>query len=192
MENWRLCESECLNFLNLNYSKEKCKYELEGGSNSTKSDILLAQNEKPMFYIEAKMKNAQCGQFVAFPKKETRTFEYSKANAYPENIYSSLILEKMSDDFDSYKAPGTNAIEILIEKSYFYSWVYEYYKTKRVKYFIVEKEVGINKMTPNNFIIFPLDHFDKYFDITAFIAGRRVDQQIQLKKIIMKLKKLLN
>ena len=64
-------------------------------------------------YIESKMKQAQCGQFVAFPNTDSNSFDYSKANAYPENIQSEAILDKMTEDFDRYKNPGTDGTELL-------------------------------------------------------------------------------
>ncbi|MBP5706004.1 MAG: hypothetical protein J6W76_01875, partial [Spirochaetales bacterium] len=100
MENWQICEAECLDYLKQNFSDNKYNFEAKGGSDSKKSDIVLTKNGIECFYIEAKMPHAQCGQFVAFPNEATKTFEYSKSNIYIENIHSELILEKMAEDFE--------------------------------------------------------------------------------------------
>ncbi|MCR5605731.1 MAG: hypothetical protein K6F69_02800 [Treponema sp.] len=167
MKNWQKCEEECLKYLQINYSKKGYDFEAEGGSDSTKSDILLKKYGMVTFYIESKMSQAQCGQFVAFPDPKSRTFDYSRANAYPINIHSELILEKMAEDFDRYKNPGTDGIELLMDNGLFYSWIGEFYKEKNVKYFIIEKDVGNNNMSSNNFVIFPIEHFQHYFNVSA-------------------------
>ena len=77
MENWQICETECLKYLKLNFADKYYNFEAKGGSDSKKSDILLTKNGISLFYIEAKMSKAQCGQFVAFPNEGTRIFEYS-------------------------------------------------------------------------------------------------------------------
>lgn len=167
MEKWQICEAECLAYLQSKYSKDGYNFEAEGGSDSTKSDILFRKYGAVAFYIESKMSQAQCGQFVAFPNTESRTFDYSRANAYPENIHSELILEKMAEDFDRYKNPGTDGIDLLMDNSLFYSWIGEFYKEKNVKYFIIEKDVGNNNMNADNFVIFPIEHFQHYFNVSA-------------------------
>ena len=173
MENWQICEAECLQYLKKNFSDPRYDFEAEGGSDSTKSDILLTKSGIAIFYIESKMKQAQCGQFVAFPNTDTNSFEYSKGNAYSENIQTSFILDKMAEDFDKYKNPDTDGIELLMDKRYFYSWICEFYKSKGVKYFIIEKEVGSKNLSQNNFIIFPIEHFHKYFDVTALYRRKK-------------------
>lgn len=54
MENWQICEAECLQYLKKNFSDSKYKFEAEGGSDSTKSDILLTKSGIAIFYIESK------------------------------------------------------------------------------------------------------------------------------------------
>ena len=167
MENWQICEKECLEFLKKNYADEKFKFEAEGGSDSTKSDILLLKNGIAVFYIESKMKQAQCGQSVVFPNDETRTFIYSPRNKYPLNHQTQVILDKMAEDYDRYKNPTSAGIPLDMDKSYFYDWIVAFYKSKEVKYFIVEKNTGANNLSYDNFLIFPLTHIHKYCDSGA-------------------------
>lgn len=173
MKNWQICEKECLQYLKKNFADNKYNFEAKGGSDPTKSDILLTKNGIAIFYIESKMNKAQCGQFVAFPNTDTNSFEYSKSNVYSMNIHSAIILDKMAENFNRYKTPGTEGIELSLDKSYFYSWICDFYKNKNVKYFIVEKDVGLNNMSSDNFIIFPIEHFQNYFDVTAIYRRKK-------------------
>ena len=42
-----------------------------------------------------------------------------------------------------------------------------------LEYFIIEKEVGKNNMNTSNFIIFPIEHFPTYFDVTALYRCKK-------------------
>lgn len=174
METWQICEKECFEYIKQKFQNDYFIFELDGGSDSSKSDILVTKNGIAFFFIETKMSKAQCGQFVAFPEESKKIFIYSKSNKYTQNLQSSLILEKMSKNFNKYKTPNTKGIKIDIDKSYLYDWVYHFYRdNKNVKYFIVEKSVGNNNLSDDNFIIFPIEHFYKYFDINAIYRTKK-------------------
>jgi len=192
MEKWQICEKECLEFLKINYSDKKYNFEAEGGSDSTKSDILLTKSGIAIFYLETKMQNAQCGQFVVFPNDDYKTFDYSKANAYKENHQSQIILEKMAEDYDRYKNPGTDGIELKMDKAFFYDWIMEFYRNKGVKYFIIEKEVGENNLSASNFVIFPLEHFYKYFDVNALYRRKKSGSANPSEKDFFEIEKAMN
>lgn len=166
MENWEICEKECFEYLKLKYANKNCSFEHNGGSDSTKSDILLKKNRIACFYIESKMPNAQCGQFVVLKDDERKTFFYSSKNHYEENLQSKVIIEEMNKQFDFYKNPGTKGIELDMFMSYFYDWVYHFYTdNKKAKYFIIEKELG--NQSSDNFIIFPVQRLYKYITVNA-------------------------
>lgn len=147
METWKICEKECFEYIKQKFQNNNFTFELDGGSDSSKSDILVTKSGIAFFFIETKMPKAQCGQFVAFPKESEKKFTYSQSNKYIQNLQSTLILEKMSENFNKYKIPNTKGIKIEIDKTYLYDWVYHFYKdNKNVKYFIVEKSVGNNNL----------------------------------------------
>ncbi len=164
-ENWKICEKECFEYLKKNFSSEKFTFEADGGSDSTKSDILLKKNGIQCFFIESKMQQAQCGQFVV--RQEESRFVNSENNRHQKNLVEDVIIDKMNENFDKYANPGTGGKNLNLDKSYFYEWIYNFYKSKDVKYFIVERVVGENNLSPNNFVIFPIQHFHKYFDVTG-------------------------
>lgn len=165
VENWKICEKECFEYLKKNFSSEKFTFEANGGSDSTKSDILLKKNGILCFFIESKMQEAQCGQFVV--RQEKNRFVNSENNRHQKNLVEDVIIDKMNETFDEYANPGTGGKNLNLDKSYFYEWIYNFYKSKDVKYFIVEKLVGENNLSSDNFVIFPIQHFHKYFVVTG-------------------------
>lgn len=192
MENWEICEKECFEYLKKKFSSSIFSFEQIGGSNSSKSDILLNKNGIALFYIESKMKKAQCGQFVALADEKDNIFVYSRANKYDENLQSSIILDKMSKDFEKYNNPGTAGKDIQIDKSYFYDWIYHYYKdNKNVKYFILEKSVGNNNLNDDNFVIIPIEHFNQYFNVNATYRIKKSGSQNPCEKDFDNIKKAL-
>ena len=147
------------------FSDSKYNFEAEGGSDSTKSDILLTKSGIAIFYIESKMKQAQCGQFVVY--QENSGFTNSTRNRHLTSFAEEIMIDKMNEKFASFANPGTAGKDLGLDKSYYYDWIMSYYESKKVRYFIVEKEVGRKNFSADNFIIFPIQHFYKYFDATA-------------------------
>lgn len=152
---WRAFEEECAAYLNEKYG---IKFELQGESDSTVSDILCRGKRKD-FYIEAKMPSAQCGQFVLLPDLKNGVFKYSPKNKTNENEYTKMIVDFMDSNFHEFCDSGTAGVDINMSKSVFYNWIISYYKEKGAEFFIT-KDRG-------EFLIFPIDRFHKYFDVTA-------------------------
>lgn len=158
MENWKIFENECVEYLNKTYG-DSASFQGKGGSDSTAPDIKVYDKRgKHIFSIEAKMPNAQAGQFVLFPKDGK--FEYSDRNAHEENEQTTAIIKQMNDDFDRYNAPGTRGVNLCMSSSLLYDWVKEYYQNvKNEKYFITKNN--------SDFIIFPVDKLDQYLNVSA-------------------------
>lgn len=76
INNWQKFEQMAVSYLKGKYGNF---FELKGESNSNTSDILF-RKECNSFFIEVKMPEAQCGQFVLIPNKEKKKFEYSSKN----------------------------------------------------------------------------------------------------------------
>lgn len=165
MEEWQICEAECLHYLRTKYTTKNFNFELEGGHNSRRSDIIVTKGGIAFFYIESKKDQAQCGQFVAFPNDATRQFDYSDSNLFPINNPTQEILENMANDFDTYKNPNTAGITLNMDVNYFYTWIKEFYRNKGVKYFIIEKEVGTHNYADDNFVIFPIENLQNYLSV---------------------------
>lgn len=123
---WKTFEEECTSYLNRKYG---IKFEQQGESDSTVSDILYC-GEKKCFYIEAKMPNAQCGQFVLLPNFKKGVFKYSSKNKANENEYTRMIIDFMNSNFYEFCDSGTAGSDINMPKSVFYGWIVNYYKEK--------------------------------------------------------------
>lgn len=158
MKKWQLFEKKACEFLNKNFSSSKVHFEKVGGSDSTLSDIKVIKNNNIVFFIESKMSGAQCGQFVLLDNGGK--FTYSPRNKSLENQYSKKFLNHINNDYMTFKDVSTRSIEINVDKKTSYNWVLNNYMTKNVKFIITGNSL-------NNFIIFPLSKFNKYFDIKA-------------------------
>lgn len=152
---WKTFEEECTVYLNTKYGS---MFEQKGESDSTVSDIFFYNKDKG-FYIEAKMPNAQCGQFVLLPDLKNQVFSYSSKNKTKESQYTKRIMDFMNDHFDEFCDSGTSGKEINMDKSVFYDWIINYYKGKGVEFFITKDN--------EYFVIFPIEQFPKYFYVKA-------------------------
>jgi len=165
LEKWQQSELECVEYLKRTYGAAGVVFGHKGGSDSSQSDIQLLVNGMPRFYIEAKSAAAQCGQFVVLD--ENGTFVYSPKNkVQPASSFSRQYIDFMQANYNAYKSCGRGGVEFPSQfKSLAYNWVKDYYKHKKAAFVIVEKELG--SLAPSNFVIFPLEKFDSYFDIVA-------------------------
>ena len=154
---WEEFELECTDYLNKRFGAY-ARFIHQGGSDSTVPDILVETKSGKSFYIDAKHSPAQCGQFVLLPDIETSTFEYSQQNANRINAYASMIMDYMNGSFDEYREAGTAGKDIDMPNSeeIFSEWVIDTYASKGARYFIT-----------NDFVLFPIDRFRRYFEITA-------------------------
>lgn len=157
MSKWEDFEIECTVFLNRRFG-EYATFIHQGGSDSTVPDILVQTKTGNSFYMDAKHCPAQCGQFVLIPNIETGTFEYSNLNANRINSYAKLIMQYMNQSFDEYREAGTAGKDIDMPNGtdIFSNWILQTYQDKGVRFFIT-----------NHFTILPIEHLQKYFDVTA-------------------------
>ena len=159
---WQDFEVECTDYLNKEYGVfNKICFVHVGKSNSTVSDIKVLINGTLKFYIEVKMETSQCGQFVLLPDWSNKHFVFSEKNSSIETPITRDIITHMNNNFDEYVNGGV----LKINKSILYDWVKEYYKGKNVKYVITSYS--------NKYIIFPIEKFPVYFDISGVYRVKR-------------------
>lgn len=158
MESWQQFEEDCYLYLNRKYSTNGTKFIKFGSADSTLPDIKVHLTNNTSFFIEAKDSIAQCGQFVLIPDEDSETFLYSERNKSDLNDYSAAMIEHMNQNYKSFSAAGTRGQQLGVSKQIFYNWIMNYYYSKNVKYFITKG---------SNFIVFPLEKFDSYFDVSA-------------------------
>jgi hypothetical protein len=168
MPKWRDFEVACTDFLNQKFG-DYAVFNHVGGENSNISDIKVNTNSGHEFYMEVKYCPAQCGQFVLFPDAENCIFKYSPENETPINEYSSKIIRYFNRHFDYYKDVSTTGknIDMINNNEVFKEWIIHTYKMKGIRFII-----------SNEFIIIPIDKFDKYFDISANYRIKRSGSSI--------------
>lgn len=151
-------ELRCYEYLKKNYASEKTDFNHEGGMNSTKSDIAAIINGKIDFYIEVKDASAQSGQFVLLPDLKNQEFIFSPRNHSEPNEMTNIIINYMNSDFPRFNNAGTAGETLDIDTKIFADWIIDHYKRKNVKYII---------SYDNDYVIFPIRKFEKYFNIIA-------------------------
>lgn len=151
-------EIRCYNYLTENYETKNSSFYREGGMDSTKSDIAVLKNGTINYYIEVKDCNAQSGQFVLSPNTATKTFVFSPKNHSQPNALTQIIIDYMNEDFDRFNNAGTAGQAIQIDSGIFSDWIIGHYMEKKVKYVMSYKK---------DFVIFPIQKFAIYFDISA-------------------------
>lgn len=157
---WEAFEKACSEYLNREFGKPfNCIFLNAGGHNASAPDINVVRNGKKLFSIEAKMSEAQCGQFVLIPDDSSRSFIFSPHNKCRNNKYVQAIIAAMEEIYDiSSKSLPRN---LPIPEELIYNWVKDYYyNQKGSKYFITGDDYG-------NFIIVPVDKLEHYFTFSA-------------------------
>ena len=157
MEAWQQNEINCCNYLNGKYGHLGYNFSNTGFSNSYDSDILVSKDGQNLFYIEAKMPAAQCGQFVLLESNNQLIF--SPRNQSMLTPVTQSIINSMNSFYSYYSNPGTAGKDLNMDKRFFYQWILEHYMSKNTRFFIVGTSTG--------FIIFPIEKFVEYFDISA-------------------------
>lgn len=149
-------ENDCYEYLKQTYNGTT--FHLEGGMDSTKSDIAVIKNNHINFYIEAKDTAAQSGQFVLLPNEETETFVFSPKNHSEPNEMTEIMIQYMNNDFHRFNNAGTAGESLDIDSSVFSDWIIDHYIDRNVKYVISYK---------NDFVILPIRKFSSYFEVLA-------------------------
>lgn len=157
---WDSFEQYCVDYLNERFGEF---FSRQGGADSTCSDIVF-DNQRINFAIECKKPHAQSGQFVLFPNKETKTFEFSSKNKTAKNITGTdEIINFLNSNFDEFCNPGTSGVDVDLDNKIFENWIISMYRKKGVKYVVTSSD----RDTYDNIIVFPLEHIGKYFDISC-------------------------
>lgn len=174
---WEDFEVKATSFLQEKYG-EFADFIHLGGSDFKHSDIYVRPKTGHDFYIEVKHCPAQSGQFVVSPNEDS--FEFSLKNFSVVNDEVKKILSFMNENYEDFKSVRTQnkSLDFKGAKKVFESWAINFYKAKRVKFFI-----------SNNFLIFPLESFKRYFDISAMYRIKKSGSATAGKRLAEPLKK---
>ncbi len=158
MKPGELFETECYEYLKSRYTTAHTSFQHLGGMNSTLSDIAVVKSGKIVYFIEAKMSEAQSGQFVLIPDEDSEMFIFSPKNHSEPNEMTKKIISYMNLNFKEFNNAGTAGKTLKINTDIFSDWIIQHYQANNVKYFISYK---------NGYVIFPIHKFDEYFSIEA-------------------------
>lgn len=154
MPNWLDFEKECERYLNATYANGCVSFEGKGGHDATQLDISVLKNGLNDFYVEAKMPNSQCGQFVLLQDLENKKFIFSPRNDSDEQD-AMKIIEHMNENFDLYR----DGHALKIDPDAEYRWVMKHYHDNGARFFITKNQ--------SSFMIFPVTKLANYFSIDA-------------------------
>ena len=157
MKKWKKTEKECYEYIKSAYSGivNVIPY---GESDSTHEDIQIEKKNGNSFFIEVKCDKSQCCQFVLFPDEENEKFDESERSRGTQSVNKSKIISYMNDNFEKYKKVGKKGIDSPVEKEILYGMVRDFYKAKKVEFFMTK---GVD------YIVIPVEKFSEYFEISA-------------------------
>ena len=186
MKAWEKNELECCDYLNRKYGFTGTIFESKGGADSTQSDIFVKKNNKG-FFIEAKMKVAQCTQFVLFPNYEKSVFVFSDKNKTKESDSCRKIIDIMNAQFSYFSSSAQlKPLPSDCDSCKLYAeWIIECYKAKKTNYIITQND--------GEFVILPLEKLLDYFSVSAVYrvkkSGSSDPTPAQMESLISILKK---
>ena len=147
IEKWKVFEKECAEYLQRKYFDTGHTFIVNGGSDSTMSDIQVIKDEKPIFTIECKMSVAQSGQFVLFVNEEDQKFIFSNRNKTPYDDFVKAIIGEMELNFEKCIVSSKN---LPISEKVICEWVKNYYlEVKKSSYCITKGKLG--------YLLFPIE-----------------------------------
>ena len=184
MAGWEDFEVECYKYLRERYGSDSLKFIYKGKHNSNIPDVEIRYNNESMGYVEIKMPNAQCGQFVLQENNNTKEFIFSNQNKSDLNEYTQKIIDVMNNEYDYYSKPSLKFVDVQVSKNLAYDWIITKYTKQDVKFIIT----GNN----DDFIIFPLDRFSSYFDVTTRYRTKRSGSQNPAKKYFNEIIKVVD
>lgn len=164
---WQETEAQCVQHIK-NIVGAEIEVIENGGSDSTAPDIVLKKNGKNLFNIEVKEASSQAGQFVIFEDENGKYF-FSTKNKCRSEVCQPII-DYINNNKKEFKSISTAGTDVNCDKSLMYQRVKRYYLDEKDSKYFITKSI-------NNFIIFPTEDLDKYFDISCVARRKKSGSQ---------------
>ena len=169
MQRWQQFELEACEYLNNVFKDLPFTFKCEGGSDSLGEDIMVYKGKDHIFSIEAKLSQAQSGQFSLIPIESCGKvqYTYSRDNKFPSDSNSEKIIKHLNQNINTYSEVTQRGIAINGLQSVLINWIINHYKTKSSKFIITSKGIGSFKA------IVPIDQLRDNFYVHACLRRKR-------------------
>ena len=156
MKAWQRFEDDCCDYLNETYGSRRVRFVVNGGSDSTSSDIKVYINGINKFNIEVKSPAAQSGQFVVLNENGKLVFSPRNKSNIEE---AKPFLEYMNAHYDRYATATKAGVDLDMEPDECNQWIINHYLQKDSRFMITRGG--------DSFVIFPIEEYGKYFSTTC-------------------------
>ena len=156
MKAWQRFEDDCCKHLNNTYGSARVRFIVNGGSDSTSSDIKVYINGINKFNIEVKSPDAQSGQFVVLNENGKLVFSPRNKSDIEE---AKPFLEYMNAHYDRYATATRAGVDLDMDSDACNEWIINHYLQKNSRYMITHDGFS--------FVIFPIEEYGKYFTTTC-------------------------
>ncbi|MCU5068334.1 PDDEXK family nuclease [Bacillus pacificus] len=163
--NWELFEVESCNYLNTLYGGSSITFQVDGGKNSSSSDIKVFNRDKYLFSIEAKYSPSQSGQFVLV--ENDNLYSLSPVSKFENNEYTQAIIDYLNENKGYYSPKGQKAIEISIDKKVLAQWITEHYQRKDSHFVITSTKLYDYKA------LLPINVIKDFFEVSAVVRRKK-------------------
>lgn len=166
MENWQIFEDNVTNFLSNEFND--VTFTNTGDRDSTIPDIKVENGNNHLF-IEAKYIPSQSGQIVVL--MNNGQFEFSTASKNRLNTYTTQIINKLNQNFNTYSDVEQSSISIDIDTSILFGWIEQTYLDKNAKWIVSSnKHTGFTK---NDLILIPISEMNNYFNVSISLRRKK-------------------
>ena len=167
LQKWEVFQNEATDFLS-NYFNIHCA--MEGGFDSTTSEITVRNTNKVITSIEAKFCPAQAGQIVLL--SDASKFIFSDKSKNTSNIYTQEIIKYLNENYSLFSGTNSATIPVAnISYSTLFNWVKTVYREKNVAWIIASKEFC--NLTVKDTLFVPLNEIENYFDISIIFRRKK-------------------
>jgi len=167
LQKWEVFQDKATEFLNDNFN---INFAMEGGFNSTTSEITARKEDKVITIIEAKFCPAQAGQIILL--SDGNKFEFSDKSKNSLNEYTQEIIKYLNSNYSSFVGTNSATIPVTnISYSTLFNWVKTVYSEKNVEWLIASEKFDI--LTEEDLLFVPLNEIENYFDISIVFRRKK-------------------
>jgi len=167
LQKWEVFQNKATEFLNDNFN---INFAMEGGFDSTTSEITARNKDQVITTIEAKFCPAQAGQIILL--SDGTKFEFSDKSKNSSNKYTQEIIKYLNSNYSSFLGTNSATIPVTdISYSTLFNWVKTVYSEKNVEWIIASEQFDI--LNEEDLLFVPLNEIENYFDISVTFRRKK-------------------